>query len=368
MKFCFWGDIHSALVGKTTGGGELQVALIAEGLADLGHDVTIIDFNIEDDMMNGTVKLLSLRKRTRSKLAKYVVFYSILLNVNADYYYARIRTGIHYFAYLAARRNKSIFIIGIAHDLDTLGLKDRFTKYYSKLSIMKLIKKFLHCEILYNHILRKSNLILAQHQNQKKNLLKMGLDSYVCTNIFSGKVLQSYEKKTSDSPYIFLGALDKRKGIDNLVLIISKLPEKKFIIVGRCRDEYASQKINAIKNKKNVEFVGQLSRAKVLCLLKKGQGLVSTSLQEGFPNSFLEAWANGIPVFSLHVDPGGVISKFNLGYFSNSDISDLISQLKNHKYNDFIPKVFIDYINKTHSRTQILNRFVGILKNHDGLL
>ncbi len=49
MKICFWGDIYNSLVGKTKGGGELQISLLAKGLADLGHEVIVIDFFINDD-------------------------------------------------------------------------------------------------------------------------------------------------------------------------------------------------------------------------------------------------------------------------------------------------------------------------------
>ena len=33
MKICFWGDIAGALTGNTSGGGELQIALLAKALA-----------------------------------------------------------------------------------------------------------------------------------------------------------------------------------------------------------------------------------------------------------------------------------------------------------------------------------------------
>jgi len=41
--------------------------------------------------------------------------------------------------------------------------------------------------------------------------------------------------------------------------------------------------------------------------------VINTSNFEGFPNIFLEAWATGVPVISLNVDPGNVIKKRRLG-------------------------------------------------------
>ena len=39
MKFCFFGNVAEALKGRTPGGGELQIALLAKALALKGHDV-----------------------------------------------------------------------------------------------------------------------------------------------------------------------------------------------------------------------------------------------------------------------------------------------------------------------------------------
>ncbi len=43
MKFCFIGDFSGALKGRTPGGGQLQVALLAKALALKGHEVVIVD-------------------------------------------------------------------------------------------------------------------------------------------------------------------------------------------------------------------------------------------------------------------------------------------------------------------------------------
>jgi len=68
MKFCFWGNISNGFEGKPMGGGEKQQYLIALNLAKLGHEVVIIDFSIEQDIITNGVKILSLGQEKKWNL------------------------------------------------------------------------------------------------------------------------------------------------------------------------------------------------------------------------------------------------------------------------------------------------------------
>ena len=51
MKICFWGKVANALLGKTYGGGELQMALLAKALNSLGHEVVVVDLDISEEFV-----------------------------------------------------------------------------------------------------------------------------------------------------------------------------------------------------------------------------------------------------------------------------------------------------------------------------
>jgi glycosyltransferase involved in cell wall biosynthesis len=53
--------------------------------------------------------------------------------------------------------------------------------------------------------------------------------------------------------------------------------------------------------------------AGALALVHTGVTLSGAPTQEGFPNIYLEAWRNGLPVLTLHYDPDGVIARAGLG-------------------------------------------------------
>jgi len=59
MRICFWGSVAEALKGKTGGGGELQIALLAKALAKKGHEVIVLDLDIHEEFVtNDGIKVL----------------------------------------------------------------------------------------------------------------------------------------------------------------------------------------------------------------------------------------------------------------------------------------------------------------------
>ena len=76
--------------------------------------------------------------------------------------------------------------------------------------------------------------------------------------------------------------------------------------------------------------------------------MISTSPMEGFPNIFVEAWACGIPVFSLSFDPGGVIRKERLGEVADGNIDKLVNDMFTIKNTDEFAKRSRAYVERNH--------------------
>src|SRR5213078_1939627 len=69
----------------------------------------------------------------------------------------------------------------------------------------------------------------------------------------------------------------------------------------------------------NLRFLAGVAFANTSALFKEAMIFVNTSLNEGFPNTFLQAAACGTPTVSWSVNPEGMLERYEMGYCANGD-------------------------------------------------
>jgi glycosyltransferase involved in cell wall biosynthesis len=120
-------------------------------------------------------------------------------------------------------------------------------------------------------------------------------------------------------PYVaWVAMLRQPKRPDLLVEIARGAPDVRFVVVGgstlhRTPEGYGDSMIEALKATPNIEFLGRAPFAEVSRLVSNAGLFLSTADEEGFPSTFLEAWAAGTPVVSLTVDPNRVMERYGAG-------------------------------------------------------
>lgn len=356
MKICFWGNISGALNGKTEGGGELQIAFIAKALARAGHEVVVVDYTTREEFTTTDgIKVYTIKnwhkgiRVFRTITHRIGGLYSTLKEQNADIYYCRIRDFRHIIAYLVSKKVKGKFILHMASDLDAMDFRERLKKYYSTTSAsLWWLFSGIMVEIIYPWLLRHSDLVLVQHTGQMDILVLKNIKPVIFYNIIDlDSIPQITGKERKD--FIYVGWFDKRKGSAELYELIRRSPSHTFKIIGPPRDKTGQVYYDRLRKFPNVRLLGKLSHFRTLQEIADSRALINTSNMEGFPNVFIEAWAYGVPVISLNVDPGNVIENNGLGVFAHGDINRMVEALDENLCNNEFQMRSSEYIRRHHA-------------------
>jgi glycosyltransferase involved in cell wall biosynthesis len=148
-----------------------------------------------------------------------------------------------------------------------------------------------------------------------------------------------YERSGLNKTIVFSGALERRKGVHILLeawkTIHKEFPDVHLIILGDGPEKaYLHAMAKDLNISDSITFKGQVNN--VTDYLHNAYIFVLPSLQEGLPNSLLEAMACGLPVIASKI--GGVIDIVENGrsgiLFEPGNISDLTYAIRTLLEND----------------------------------
>jgi len=371
MKFCFLGNFSEALKGQTPGGGELQVALLAKALALKGHEVIIIAPGSQENFITAEgVKLITVPDWNKGLRGVRLFLYRIpglkkmLIEQNADYYYVRMRSYIHLLPFWASKKTKGKFIIATAHDLDVSSFSKKFKyEYKPKFNLFRLLTVDLPADLVFNYLLKNANYVILQHSGQRINLNSVKGKIVIFPNIFDFSNIIPVKNPANDY-FIHPGALNILKGTQNLYNLINSLDKKiPIVIVGQPTDKKSEKLYKKLQKLENVVLKGRLNHKDTIQLIANAKALINTSNFEGFPNIFLEAWACGVPVISLNVNPGQIFNKYNLGTYCEGDLNKMKKSIELFKKDSFEKEKLISYVLKFHDLSMAGDRFLNIINN-----
>jgi glycosyltransferase involved in cell wall biosynthesis len=118
-----------------------------------------------------------------------------------------------------------------------------------------------------------------------------------------------------DIDLLWVANLRALKRPELFVALAQQLASARCHLVGGAADnesEVARSVAEAVRSVTNLTWHGRLSYTRTRELFARARLFVSTSRIEGFPNTFLQAWAHGVPVLS-YFDPDGLIRDRGLG-------------------------------------------------------
>jgi glycosyltransferase involved in cell wall biosynthesis len=327
MKICFVAHFaYGALSGGKgghTGGVERQTSLMAKWFAKKGHDVSFLTWDEGQKKkitnLNG-IRNIKICKRNhgvpgiRFFTPRWTGLVKAMRLADADLYYQNCAEYVTGQVALWSKIHHKKFIFSVPSDPDCDAALPKMSSFREK--------------VLYRYGLKNADCIIVQTDRQQgmlKNNFK--LESIVLPMPCPGLSNRDYAKITptdNDIPRIlWVGRVSKEKRLEVFIDTAKKMPHYEFDIVGGpYKDiQYGNSLLEQASKIKNITVHGIVEREKMDHFYKNASLLCCTSLYEGFPNTFLEAWNFGVPVIST-VDPDNVISHFKLGY-PISDISGI---------------------------------------------
>jgi glycosyltransferase involved in cell wall biosynthesis len=372
MKFCFFGNISGALKGRTPGGAELQISLLARALALKGHEVVIIDpYSSESFVTEEGVRLINVpgwnkgMRGMRLFLHRIPALKKIFAEQNADYYYVRMRNYFHLLSYRAAKRNGGKFIHAIANEMDLMGFWGKFRyKYRDSFNFFRFLTLDLPNDWVTNYLLKRSDYIILQHVDQKVRMRRIKGQVRVFPNIFNFSKVHRVNNPSKDY-FIQVGTVSLVKGSENLFKLIQEIDKSTTImIVGQPVDPKSEKIYRDLHQFENIQLKGRLKHDETMRLISNAKALISTSNFEGFPNIFLEAWAAGVPVISLKVNPGNVINAYHLGVCCEGDLKKMATCIDQDITAPIDKEKLISYVSEFHDFAKAGDRFLNIITNH----
>ncbi|NIA03981.1 MAG: glycosyltransferase [Nitrospiraceae bacterium] len=152
----------------------------------------------------------------------------------------------------------------------------------------------------------KRERIITVSPSTTKELLKMGFNKKNLYEFRDGVDFDKYhpgKSKFKEPTVLFLGRLDKRKGLDLLIktydYVVRKIPNVRYIIIGDGKDGREFKDL--ARGKSRIEFKGFVSGNEKLNYLKKSWILAVPSRTEGYCMAVLEAGACKLPVIANNV-------------------------------------------------------------------
>jgi glycosyltransferase involved in cell wall biosynthesis len=260
---------------------------------------------------------------------------------------------------LWCRRKCKPFIFSIASDADCIipheGLSSRRERILCQIGI------------------RNANQIIAQTEKQQILLREnYGLES---TRIgmpcpepaeFTFRPRQGAIYKR----VVWVGRVWMEKRPEWFLEIAGKCPSIQFDMIGpgfsaaEYGHSFSEDVFKRASTIRNLTVHGTLTRDGVLSLYQNADLLCCTSKYEGFPNTFLEAWSQGVPVVSSF-DPDGLIAERRLGKYATS-IEGLAAAIQNILGDDDLYAKYSSncraYFETSHRMDVTLAKFLSVFE------
>jgi len=352
------------------GGAEFQTEIISRGLVNLGHEVTLL-LTRSGQMEEYEMKNLNIVKipgrhfvGNRQHHKHYLKIFREFL---PDICYVRVRGELSTLSSICKEIGTKIVSSSSSLMDLSLFLPGFPFQVYPKI----LISRSTYYHLLSLYSIRTTS---AAHICNTKYLANKASHMFPNTQVFTIYNGQPPPSINSDSEalngtILWVNNFKRFKRPEIFIRLAEKLPQYKFVMVGRQADGHFGKQMDKMIAKKpsNLSYLGPKPIKEVNRIICRSHLLVYTSLPyEGFGNSFIQAWFRGVPTISLGYELDGILEREKIGRTSKSFkdlIIDVDELMQNNSLRQEMGKRAMKYATKNHREDQMVNKFETVFKN-----
>ena len=304
------------------GGAEYQISLLIEALAAAGsHEVHYLAHFLDDRPRTKNYQASKIGSGPLPRLgylADGPSLYRELLRIDPDVIYQRVACGYTGVCAFYARRQAVPMVWHVAHDSDVAPTLLETARN-------KLRQQLEKWSVAYGA--RHADRIVVQTQHQAALLqANYGRKAAAVIPNFHPPAAESIDK-SGPFTVVWIANLKQWKQPEIFIRLAQAFTDRtdvRFIMIGAPpaltdNAQWRESLMAAIESTPNLQFLGVQSHAQVNQLLAGAHVFVNTSLHEGFPNTFIQAWMREVAVVSLAVDPDGVLRNSGVGLLAGTE-------------------------------------------------
>ncbi|CAN5872222.1 hypothetical protein BH11BAC7_BH11BAC7_35290 [soil metagenome] len=358
------------------GGAEIETGYHAKGLAALGVNVSVITRDhaipahtfekvtlLPHPGLKGTgywKKRKTLAGRITYRIFgdrnPYKTIDALLRKINPDVVYVM---GMSPEALQLAdycREQKKKFIFRVAHDMDLVGeeFNEEKIRKWAGVSFAK-VKAIISTATIVLTQTPVQDELLKKWFNRESELMFPPIDTALKPGIPTEKKYDVF----------WIGKNNVFKRPEKLVELAKRLPQRKFCMVFNKMEEASWKKIVETLPS-NVHLIESIPADQIETLFCQSKLFVSTSLHEGFANTFLQAAKNSVPVISMGPDPNFMLTRHGAGILVGDDLDKLALAVEALLNDETTYKKLCaqsrEYVETFHAKEKISAQFYALLQ------
>jgi glycosyltransferase involved in cell wall biosynthesis len=338
------------------GGAELQQIIIAKELVKRGHPVSMVclDFGQPDNVVIDGIRVLKAYRPDegvpilRFFWPRLASLWNCMKRTEADVYYQRaagMQTGV-VAAFCKRHGKKSVF--AVAGDPMIRLQRDR---------------------LIYEYGARHVDRIVVQTGVQAAQFrAEFGRESVLIPNcyLYTGAVVATGARLSRE--VLWVSTIRDLKQPEVFLDLATAFPHLQFRMIGGPGDD-ESALYDLIRARAaalpNVMFSGFLPYSQVEDVFDDAAVFVNTSRTEGFPNTFLQAWARGIPTVSFF-DSGARENGQAVGRIVQSldEMKGIVGgYMSDERMRTMEGKICRRYFEANHTPNRVLDAYQQLFRN-----